>query len=265
MYSHGMSGPWKKKYHWEAQNTPIQMSSLGYRRGRDHNSARPSELAPRGTATVAMPPPSIEEASSAQSRGMMPMMPVPKGFLPLLLYALLFLTTPLLYTYMDYDYSDAGVRGGVVATAVAAAFAIVLANDCVVWFNMVFFFHIAMEVRVLDILMEFARNDDTSEGDQVLAWTGSAVIFVHLLPFLLMDNTMLLALLAFAGIIINTVVLVYLDTTLLLTVGFSSAALLGTTLCIGGVCDVPTSMLSVLRQAMRDGSWIVCSVYEMGA
>lgn len=205
-------------------------------------------------------------------------MSVLKGFIPLLFYSAMFITAPLVYIYTTPDYTDAMVRGVVIGIAGIYALSVVVANDCVAWFNMVLFFHIGMEVKVLDILMNFATEEGsianstlvnstttggTSDGDTVLSWIGFVVVAVHLIPFLIINNTMLLTLLAFTGVIVNAAVLVYLDTSLLLIVGFSSAALLGTTLCIGGVCGIQTSLLCAFTKALKDGSWVTCSGYQV--
>lgn len=236
------------------------MSSLGYRRGCDHNSARPGEI-PVKTTTVAIP------TTVAAPTAKVSPISVPKGFLPLFFYAAVFLLAPVLYEYVDYTWTDSTTRAALIAVSAAYALSVVFANDCVAWFNMVLFFHIGIEVKVLEILMDFARLTTTADGDEILAWTGFVVIIVHLIPFLLVDNTMFLTLLAVAGVIVNAAVLVYLtdastDLRLLLA-GFSSVSLLGTTLCISGVCDVSTSMLTALRKAMTDGTWLTCSGYLM--
>lgn len=232
------------------------MSSLGYRRGCDHNSARPGEM-PARTTTVAIPTTVAAPAAKVSP------ISVPKGFLPLFFYATVFLLAPVLYEYVDYTWTDSTTRAALIAVSAAYALSVVFANDCVAWFNMVLFFHIGIEVKVLEILMDFARLTTTADGDEILAWTGFVVIIVHLIPFLLVDNTMFLTLLAVAGVIVNAAVLVYLDSNRLLLTGFSSVSLLGTTLCISGVCDVSTSMLTALRKAMTDGTWLTCSGYLM--
>jgi hypothetical protein len=232
------------------------MSSLGYRRGCDHNSARPGEV-PAKTTTVAIP------TTVAAPTAKVSPISVPKGFLPLFFYAAVFLLAPVLYEYVDYTWADSTTRAALIVVSAAYALSVVFANDCVAWFNMVLFFHIGIEVKVLEILMDFARLTTTADGDEILAWTGFVVIIVHLIPFLLVDNTMFLTLLAVAGVIVNAAVLVYLDSNRLLLTGFSSVSLLGTTLCISGVCDVSTSMLTALRKAMTDGTWLTCSGYLM--
>lgn len=188
---------------------------------------------------------------------------VPKGFLPLLFYSAMFMLAPILYTYVEYTWTDTMTRASLIAVSAGYAVMVVLANDCVVWFNMVLFFHIGIEVKVLEILYDNAQLETTDTMDEMLFWSAFATIIVHLLPFLLIDKTMLLTLLASAGVIVNSTVLVFLDDSHLLLVGFSSVSLLGTTLCISGVCDVATSLMTNFYKAMKDGTWLKCSSYLM--
>ena len=187
---------------------------------------------------------------------------VPKGFFPTALYSTFFLTIPLLFNYVSYDFTTDMTRAGVVVSSVVVGGVVILANDCVAWFNVALYFHIGVEVIVLDRLMTFAQNSTTDEGHMALAWTTFAVVIVHLLPFLLFDRLGLLALLAYVGIVVNASVLVFLDPTLLLLVGFSSTTLLGATLLIAGIDCINTSMLSNFRSAMKDGSFLLCQSYE---
>lgn len=236
------------------------MTSLGYRRGCDRNSARPGEIPVRATTTITVASPAVADTSKSD---VCTSSFIPKGFLPLLFYSSLFMIAPLMIDYVDFDFSDSGTRASFIAVSGVYALIVVLANDCLVWFNMVLFFHIGLEVRTSEILMDFARLDTTSSGDEILAWTGMVVLIVHLVPFLLVDNTTLLTVLAFAGIIVNTSIVVYLASDRLLLVGFSSTTLLGSTLCISGVCEIATSMLTALRTTLQDGTWLKCSTYLM--
>lgn len=237
------------------------MSSLGYRRGCDHNSARPGEQ--RAVSTSVILPVVTAQTTVTPRMKMSCGMMIPKGFIPLLFYSCLAGTMPLLFNYVSYDYTDNMVRGGVIGASALITGLVVAANDCAVWFNMVLFFHIGLEVKVLDTLWAFAQTDSTSNQDEIMAWVGVVVIIAHLIPFLLIDNTIALALLAMAGVVVNAATLVYLDSTMLLFVGFSSVSLLGTTLCITGVCDASTSILSALRDAMKGRMWITCEEFKM--
>lgn len=233
--------------------------SLGYRPRCDHNALRQGEVAPRTTTTLSISAPTCTTHEIGLSSSAMGA--IPKGFIPLFIYSALFLLPPVLYEYVTYDYTNTVTRGGVIGIAGGYALAVVLANDCVAWFNMLLFFHIGLEVKVAEILADYANASGTTNTDMILAWIGFGVVIAHLVPFLLVDNTMFLSLLAFAGVIVNAAVLVYLDSDRLLLVGLSSGALLISTLCISGVCDVATSHLTALRKAMTKGTWIVFTKY----
>lgn len=188
---------------------------------------------------------------------------VPKGLLPVTLYSLFFLAFPLISHFVTYDFTDEIVRVGVIVASFLAATIILVANDCVAWFNMALFFHLGVEITVLDTLITFAQASTTSDTGLVLAWTASAVIIIHLLPFFLLDHAGLLTLLAYAGVAVNASALVFVEPTMLLLVGFSSTVLLACVLLIAYIDCVRTSMLSQLRQALTEGTWLMCVKYEM--
>lgn len=207
------------------------------------------------------PPPTSSTDVEAASPPRTSFVSVPKGFLPLLLYSSFFLVFPLLSEYMTYDFTTTEVRAGTIAAATVGALILVGANDCVAWFNMGLFFHIGVEVGVLDAVMVYAQADTTSTEGMVLAWVAFGIILVHLVPFLLFDHRDLLTLLAFAGVIVNTSALVFIDPTRLLLTASSSSLLLGLVLLIACIESCHTSMLSQLREACSDGTWIVCLPY----
>ena len=188
---------------------------------------------------------------------------VPRGLLPVLVYAGLAFAIPFLALYGAIDYGTAGARAGVIAVAAVAALLVPYANCCRCWYNMMLFFHLALEVRVVDLALAFAYDAGTSDGDAALAAVAAVVVIAHLAPFLLVDRTLPLAVLAGAGIVVNAAALVHLDTSLLLLVGASSVALLALTLIVGGVCEVRTSLLTLLLDAVRSGDCIKCGRYEL--
>ena len=238
------------------------MTSLGYRRGCDHNSVRPGEATTRTAMSIAMP--TTSPSPPAQKKAMHCY--VPKGFLPLSFFATIFLIAPILFDYVDYTWTDAATRGGHRnLSRVRPVYTACQRHSRVVQHGIVLS-HRSRGKGIGDS-HGLCKLDTTGDGDKILAWSGFVIIIVHLLPFLLIDHTKILTLLAFAGVIVNASALVYLtDPSIdlrLMLVGFSSAALLGTTLCISGMCDVSTSMLTALRKAMTDGTWLKCSSYSM--
>lgn len=191
-------------------------------------------------------------------------MSVPGGFLPVLTYASFALVLPVLWFYASYDVTSDAFKGVTIGLASAAALLVVIANDCCCWYNMVLFFHIGLEVKVLDVTITFARAASTSDTDMGLAIAATTVVVVHLLPFLLSDRFMLLALLAFAGVVVNACTLALLvEPVLLLLVGASSLVLLAATLIVAGVCGIKTSLLGHLRDAVAKGEFIACKTYGM--
>ena len=193
---------------------------------------------------------------------------VPKGLLPTLLYSLFFLAFPLCVDYTDIVEVSGGEplvkdtewKVAVIAASFVAALLVLLANDCVAWFNMILFFHLGVEITVLDSLVQYADDNDGSE--MTLAWIAAAVILLHLVPFFTVDHAGLLTLLAFVGIVVNTAALVFVSPGMLLLTGFSSTMLLMGVLLIACIDCVKTSMLSQLRLAFKEGTWLMCSTYE---
>jgi len=196
-------------------------------------------------------------------------MRVPKGVAPVFLYATLALLLPLLSHYVTYDFDDDMTRAGIIVAGVAAPAIIILANDCVAWFNMALFFHIGIEVGVMDTLATFAlRDNSTASGElpedheKVFSWIAFATIALHLLPPLLADNAMLLTMVAAVGIPVNVISLLYLDTDSLLLVSFSAGVYLGVVLLIACSNCVRTSLRSQLMSAMNTGSFVKLVGYE---
>jgi hypothetical protein len=190
-----------------------------------------------------------------------PTFKVPKGFFATFLYSTLFFVIPVLNEYVTYDYDTTFVRVGVIAAASLAALALVFANDCVAWFNMVLFFHLGVEVTVLDKVMEYAQDDARDQSSEVLAWIAFGILIFHLVPFLILDYEKTLIVCGFAGIIANSATLVFVDPTKLLIASSSSSALLLSVLLIACIECVQTSALSQLKNAMRAG-FVKCLPYE---
>ena len=188
---------------------------------------------------------------------------VPKGLIPTILYSLFFISFPLLSHFTSIDFGDTEVRVAVIASSFVASVIILLANDCVAWFNMALFFHLGIEITVIDTLVDYIDAPTTNDTGTALAWVAVAVIAIHLLPFFTMDHSSLLTLLASAGVVVNTSALVFVEPSMLLLTAFSAAVLLACVLLIACIECVRTSLLSQLRQACTEGTWIVCSNYEM--
>lgn len=232
--------------------------SLGYRRDADHIAERAPARVPRGL-------PVAETTTASSKNSMLPAMVlgVPRGLVPTLSYFIFAFLLPCLYLYVDYDFSDDTTRGVTIALSAVGGLVVIAANDCCCWYNMMLAFHTALEVKVIDTALTFAYESDTSDGHMALAITGAVVVIIHLIPFYISDHLMLLAALAFAGVVVNTSILVCLDSSMLLVVGASSLALLSTTMIISGVCDIKTSLLSLIRASMVNKKCITCESFEL--
>lgn len=231
--------------------------SLGFRRDADHIAERAPVRAPRGLPQVAPTP--------TPQKSMVPsmVMGVPRGLVPTLTYSLFAFLVPFLFLYMDYDFTTDTARGVTIAISAVAALLMVLANDCCCWYNMMLAFHTALEVKVIDTTLTYAYASGTSDGDMALAIVGAVIVIVHLVPFYVTDRLMLLGVLAFAGVIVNATILVFLDSSSLLLVGASSLALLAITMIISGVCEIKTSMLSLIRESIIAKRCITCERFEL--
>ena len=218
---------------------------------------------------------------------------IPRGFLPVLFYSLASVAVPVLYLYsrctlsgdtstdpgsgfdnmtalvcdtdalIDIDYSDDMVRGVVIGLSVIAALALVYANDCCAWYNMLLFFHIGIEAKVVDVVFTEAFKDDTTDLAAGLYIFGACVVIVHLIPFLLTDHLMFLSLLAAAGVVANATLLVFASPDLLLLASLSATTLLAMTMLIRGVCEIRISLFSLFMDAMKKGKYVECDGFEL--
>ena len=231
--------------------------SLGFRRDADHIAERAPVRVTRGLPQAAPAP--------APKKSMIPsmVMGVPRGLVPTLTYSLFAFLVPFLFMYMDYDFTTDAAKGVTIGLSAIAAIIMVLANDCCCWYNMMLAFHTALEVKVIDKTLTFAYASGTSDGDMALAIVGAIIVIVHLIPFYVSDRLMLLGVLAFAGVIVNATLLVFLDSSMLLLVGASSLALLAITMIISGVCEIKTSLLSLIRESVIAKKCITCERFEL--
>lgn len=237
-------------------------TSLGYHSG-------PAASAMRGGPAHGVRAPASSgsdlEAPRAKISPCKASMPVPRGLVPILFYMAFAFAVPTVYLYAeDIDYSDDGVRGGVIGLSAFAAILMVYSNCCCCWYNMLLAFHTALEVKVIDTALTYAYADGTSDAHMALNIVGAVVVIVHLVPFYVYDGLKLLTLLATAGVVVNTSILVFLDPSLLMVFVFaSSLALLADTMIIAGVCELRTSLLSIVKDAMASRTCITCNGFEL--
>jgi hypothetical protein len=237
--------------------------SLGYRPRNDHIADRPSVAS---AAKRAAPPLPVAEPV-CEKKGIAAYLTcancVPRGFLPVLLLSAAFFVVPTLMIYETYDFTDDAVRATFIGGSAVVGLLAILANDCCCWYNMILFFHTAIEVKVIDVALTFAYADGTSDAHMALSIAAAVTIILHLIPFYLTDYLMPLLVLAYAGVVVNVATLVYLDSSRLLLTGASAMALLVVTMIIGGICEIRTSMLSLLRKAITECKWVTCGRFEL--
>lgn len=231
------------------------MTSLGFVRGHDFN-AQPQKPKPAQPAAAATLPVHTAENTKMTCMNMM----IVKGFFPLMLFSFYFALLPVLAHNIEIDYTDTLSRIVVLSCIFLAGFFVVAANCCVCWFNIALFFHIGIEVGVLQVLWTYAQEQEGFA--MVLSWITYATIIVHLIPFLVVDRGMPLTVLAFVGLLVNAATILFVHPADLVLVSASAAGLLGASLVFPGIDCIHTSMLSNLRAAMKSGVWIKCSPYE---
>jgi hypothetical protein len=195
-----------------------------------------------------------------------------KGFFPLFLFSAFSVAGPLLSFYLE-DVERTYVQHKIFTIGLAslAAILFVVANDCIVWFNMAYFFHIGIEVRVLDLAIRYAMDDGTPTEGVVLGWVAIGATLLHLIPPLVFDHPLLLTLVAFAGVPVNASLLAFVETSslpffvaadsIMLLAIYSSLVFLAAVLLIACAECGATSMLTNFRNACRTGKWLVCSNY----
>lgn len=232
--------------------------SLGYRPRHDHIAAR----RPISSATTPTLP--IESSSAGSSFRCIPQcIPVPRGLVPTVAYSLVALAIPLLCFFTSPDFTADEVVAVTIGLSGVGGLVVIFANDCCCWYNMMLFFHIGVEAKVVDLALTYAYDDANSERDQTLAMVAGIVIILHLIPFLLTDRIMLLIFLAYVGVVVNTSAIVYLASEQLLLVVASSLALLSTTMIVGGICEIKTSLASLFMDSIKKKKCITCESFEL--
>lgn len=179
----------------------------------------------------------------------------PKGILPLLVQSLFSLAFPLLFFYRPPDLPPLAVRGIFVGLSAGMAFGIVLANDNRTWFNIVFFFHLGVVLRVVDIAIRHAYDTTTSDMSMVSSLTAAVVLTLHALPFLISNHVALRTGLGMVGIVAGAATTLVLDPSLMLVLFASSVGVLVLHLVTR---DRPTAVLGEIKTSLRSGqccSW----------
>ena len=264
------------------------MTSLGYRsdvnraghRNADNGHATP---APRLPVTVTDPAPCSRTRLVCN-------WPVMRGLLPCSIFAAFSFALVYMYIYGDYAYDETNTRVTTIVLTSVAALLLVQANCCVCLYNSVLAAHIAIEVRIIDLLVRYARVDDRTDSQMGISIATICVIILHLFPFLCSDNGHLLTFLAVVGVGVNTAAVLYLDTgetslrydaspldvnnttvttsnvddsPLLLPVAFSSLFLQVVTMLVVGVQDLCASFYSLAKCAYKERRMLHVAHFEL--
>ena len=192
-------------------------------------------------------------SSSASSAGFLKLH-VARGLIPSQLFGLLFFALPMVDYYTSFDTTDTHIRAVVIALGVVAPTLLIVANDYVAWFTIALYFHVGMEVRAIDALVDYAGDGGTADHASILAYSAAAAIGLHIVPFFLSDRCSLLTFFAWLGVVVNTSSLVFVvDSDQVMLTSLSALGLLGVVVMIACIPCVKTSLPSQLRQARQEG------------
>ena len=138
---------------------------------------------------------------------------------------------------LTQDYTERDAR---IATIIIAAFGglfCLLCTSSTSAFNTFLGYYLGLEIYMIQETFAVARNiggtyDDMQRG---WAWASGFIILFHMLPFLLINKSCLLYLLAYVGLLVNIITILYVTPLtilagyLLLLYGVSGAALITAT------------------------------------
>lgn len=138
---------------------------------------------------------------------------------------------------LTHDYTEIDAR---IATIIVAAFGglfALLCTSATSAFNTFLGFYLGLEIYMIQETFAVARNIDGTYDDmqRAWAWTSGFTILFHLLPFLLINKSCLLYLLAYVGLLVNIITILYVTPLtamagyLLLLYGVSGGALITAT------------------------------------
>ena len=232
-------------------------SNLGYRNGGEITAPVRSHKSAVTTTTV-----NIEEDypnAYCSVCGFKITCPVPQGFLMTALFFVGGLGLPLMFYYGEADYTTEWTPPFVISLSAIYAFLLLFfSSNMPMFYNTVLGLYTGIEIKVIDTALTYATADGTPDADMVWSAIGGGVVILHLLPFYLVDSGIVVTTLAAVGLVVNTAILVYLDTGLILQAFTSGSAFLLTALCVVALhCEKP-SLLSVLRDALMHGNCLMC-------
>lgn len=136
----------------------------------------------------------------------------------------------------DHDYTERDAR---IATIIIAAFGglfCLLCTSSTTAFNTFLGYYLGLEIYIIQEAFIAARNDAYDSMLRGWAWAAGFIVLFHLLPFLLINKSFLLYLLAYVGLLVNIITILYVLVhpissvgPLLMLYGASGGALIGST------------------------------------
>lgn len=220
------------------------MTSLGYRR-----EMRPQLPLPRTT------PPTQSSPSSTDAVWWKKYLQVPKGFLPVLVHSGMALALSLVLMFANLVYTSNAVRGVLVGASIGTPFALAFANDVIVWYNLVLFFDIGVQSKLVQHTIEYSQGSERSDIHIFLSIAGISLIVAHLCLLLLTNRRMIVTTLTMTSVSVSSITALYVVPDLFPLVFLTSNSMLLMVLFATGCCKEEVAILSLLHKAMHEGTW----------
>ena len=227
------------------------MTSLGYRR-----EIRPSTLPVVSRPTVTAPVPVTAWWHKFLN--------VPKGFLPVVVNSGMSLALSLVLMFGNIVYTSDAVRAILIGASIGTPFALAFANDVAVWFNIVLFFAIGVQSKLIQHTLEFSRQDTLGDFEVFLCIAASTLIIATLVCLLFVSQRrILVTVLSMASVTISTITSLYVIPDMLPLIFITSNSLLLMVLFCTYCCKGQTvAILSLLHETVHDRKWLTCMPLE---
>lgn len=232
-------------------------SSLGYRQGGEGSAPARAAVA-AATRTIQIEAPKTPDAYCSAC-GFKLSCPVPQGFLMTLLFLAASIGVPLVNFYGGVDYTNEMVPPFLTAlSTLSAVLLFALASTLPTFYNIVLGLYTGIEIRVIDAAFTYANATYTTQAGMVWSLIGGCVVILHLIPFYVTEKGMIVTSLAAVGIGVNTAITTYIEPALAFQAYSTGVAFLLTSLSVIGISCETCSLLSLLREAMKNGSFLTC-------
>ena len=141
---------------------------------------------------------------------------------------------------LDYDYSETGARIATIIYAAVGGLFCLLCTSTTSAFNTFLGFYLGLQIFSIQKNFAVATNTDNTSSyndmEQGRAWAFGFIILFHMLPFLLINRSCWLTVLAYVGLLVNIITILFvppltdLGGHLLLLYGASGGALITATI-----------------------------------